>query len=107
VVWIEERDLEMRFAQSFLESVAVIAPLIGLIGTVLGLSQLLTTLGPQLVLSTGADLAGFSDALLSTAYGLIVSLIATVSFHINHALRQRQLSIWQMEIHRSTLAIDQ
>jgi biopolymer transport protein ExbB len=106
LVWIEERDLEMRFAQWFLESVTVIAPLIGLIGTVLGLSQFLTTLGPQLVLPNGADLGGFADALLSTAFGLIVSLMATVAYHINLALRQRQLAIWKMDLNRSTWTTD-
>lgn len=100
LAWIEDRDLEMRFAQPFLEAISVIAPLLGLIGTVLGLSRLLTAMGPQLVLPPGSSLRGFGDVLISTAMGLLVSLMATLTLHINNGLRQWQLSIWQRDLHR-------
>lgn len=103
LVWMDDRELEMRFAQSFLEATMVIAPLIGLIGTVIGLSRLLAAMGPQLVLPPGSDLRGFGDVLISTAMGLVVSLIATVTLHINNALRQWQLSIWHRDLHRQSI----
>jgi biopolymer transport protein ExbB len=102
-IWIDERDLEMRFAHLFLEAAMVIAPLLGLIGTVLSLSRFLATLGPDLVLPAGAKLSTLSDALLCTAFGLIVSLMATVTLHVNNGLRQRQLAIWQLDLQRSSL----
>ncbi len=102
--WMEERDFEMRFAQSFLEAVTVIAPLVGLIGTVLGLSKFLAVLGPNLILPPGTNLSGFAEALLSTAFGLIVSLMATISLFINNGLRHRQLAIWRLDLNRPTLA---
>lgn len=104
LVWMEDRDLEMGFAQGFLEAATVIGPLIGLIGTVLGLSHLLITMGPQLLLPAGGTLSGFGEALLSTAMGLAVSLLATVTLHINNALRQRQLAIWRRDLHQRDLS---
>lgn len=104
VIWMEERDLEMRFAQPFLEASSVIAPLTGLIGTVLGLSRLLTAMGPGMVLPPGSRFGGFGDVLYSTAMGLSISLLATVMLHLNSGLRQWQMSRWQRDIHRQTAA---
>lgn len=98
--WMTERDLEMRFAQSFLEAAIVIAPLLGLIGTVLGLSRLLSSMGPNLLLPEGGDFHGFGEILLSTAMGLVVSLMATVTWHLNNGLRQWQLALWQKDLRR-------
>jgi biopolymer transport protein ExbB len=100
MAWMDDRDLEMRFAQSFLEAAIVIAPLLGLIGTVIGLSRLLSSMGPQLLLPEGGDFHGFGDILLSTAMGLVVSLAATVTWHLNNGLRQWQLALWQRDLHR-------
>lgn len=98
--WMEERDGEMRFAQSFLEASTVLAPLIGLIGTVLGLSHLLSTMGPQLVLPADGTLSAFGDVLIPTAYGLVVSLVAMLTLQLNNGLRQWQKSIWRRDMHR-------
>ena len=98
--WMEERDLEMRFAQPFLEAASVIAPLTGLIGTVFGLSRLLSAMGPELILPPGSHLGGFGEVLLSTALGLCISLLATVTLHLNNGLRQWQLSRWQRDLNR-------
>ena len=98
--WMEERDHEMRFAQPFLEAASVIAPLTGLIGTVFGLSRLLSAMGPELILPPGSHLGGFGEVLVSTAMGLCISLLATVMFHLNNGLRQWQLSIWQRDMKR-------
>lgn len=101
LAWMEDQDMQMRFGQSFLEAAIVIAPLLGLLGTVLGLSRLLSAMGPQLVLPPGMGLRGFGELLLCTASGLAVSLLATVTWHGNNALRQWQRSLWQRDVHRS------
>ncbi len=98
MIWIDDRDLEMRFGQSFLEAAIVIAPLLGLIGTVIGLSQLLASMGPQLLLPENGGFRGFGDILLSTAMGLVVSLVATVIWHLNNGLRQWQLARWHRDL---------
>ena len=84
--WIEEREDEMRFGESYLDACIFIAPLLGLIGTVLALSQLLAAMGPQLVLPPDNDFSGFGDALISTVMGLMISLTATITLHLNRAL---------------------
>lgn len=98
--WIEDQDLDMRFAQTFLEAASVIAPLLGLIGTVFGLSRLLSAMGPQLLLPPGDNLHGFGEALLSTGMGLLVSLLATVTWQVNNGLRQWQVSLWRRDLRR-------
>lgn len=100
--WMEERDLEMGFAQPFLEASSVIAPLTGLIGTVLGLSRLLSAMGPEMILPPGSDLGGFGEVLVSTALGLCISLLATLTLHVNNGLRQWQLSRWQRDLNRQS-----
>jgi biopolymer transport protein ExbB len=100
--WMEERDLEMGFAQPFLEASSVIAPLTGLIGTVLGLSRLLSAMGPEMILPPGSDLGGFGEVLVSTALGLSISLLATLTLHVNNGLRQWQLSRWQRDLNRQS-----
>ncbi|MFN9622924.1 MAG: MotA/TolQ/ExbB proton channel family protein [Cyanobacteriota bacterium] len=102
--WIDDRDWEMGFAQPFLEASIVIAPLLGLIGTVFGLSHLLSAMGPQLLLPAGQDLPGFGDLLLSTAAGLVVSLLATVIWHLNNGLRQWHLGRWTRDWRRQDLS---
>jgi len=89
---IDDLDSEMRVGESLLQAAAVIGPLLGLIGTVLGLMQVLASLGPQLVLPAGANLNGYGRILISTALGLIISLIATLALHANLSLRE-----WQLE----------
>jgi biopolymer transport protein ExbB len=101
-IWMEERDLEMRFAQPFLEASSVIAPLTGLIGTVLGLSRLMSAMGPEMILPPGRHFGGFGDVLLSTAMGLFISLLATVMLHLNNGLRQWQLCRWQRDLNRQS-----
>ncbi|MFN9629926.1 MAG: MotA/TolQ/ExbB proton channel family protein [Cyanobacteriota bacterium] len=100
LAWMEDHDLDLRFAQTFLEAAAVIAPLIGLIGTVFGVSRLLSAMGPQLLLPPGGSVQGFGEALLSTGLGLLVSLLATVTWQVNNGLRQWQLSLWRRDLRR-------
>jgi biopolymer transport protein ExbB len=103
LAWMDERNLEMGFGQSFLEAAILIAPLLGLIGTVFGLSRLLSAMGPQLLLPPGSDLSGFGETLLCTGSGLVVSLMATVTLHLNNGLRHWQLSLWRRDLQRHDL----
>lgn len=89
---LEDWEREMAFGEPVLQAAAVLAPLLGLIGTVLGLMAVLATLGPGLTLPPGAPLAGYGKVLMATALGLIVSLIATAASLANQAARS-----WQIE----------
>jgi biopolymer transport protein ExbB len=87
-----EWNSQMAFGEPLLHAAGVIGPLLGLIGTVIGLMRVLASLGPQLVLPAGANLNNYGQVLLSTALGLIISLIATSSLFANQGIRH-----WQVE----------
>jgi biopolymer transport protein ExbB len=99
---LEDWEQAMGFGESLLQAAGVIGPLLGLIGTVLGLMQVLAGLGPQLVLPAGANLRGYGQVLMSTAVGLIVSLIATATLFANQGLRQWQLGLLERMKRRSS-----
>jgi biopolymer transport protein ExbB len=88
---LEDWERDMRFGDPLLQAAGVLGPLLGLIGTVIGLMRVLSSLGPQLVLPPGASLNGYGQVLLSTAIGLIVGLIATATLFANQGLCDWQL----------------
>ncbi|MFM9088461.1 MAG: MotA/TolQ/ExbB proton channel family protein, partial [Cyanobium sp.] len=55
---LEEWNREMAFGESLLKAAILLGPLLGLIGTVLGLMDVLAQLGPQLLLPANANLQG-------------------------------------------------
>lgn len=85
-------EREMRFGEPLLHAASVIGPLLGLVGTVIGMMRVLASLGPQLLVPAGASLRSYGMVLTSTALGLTVSVIATTCLFTNQALRQ-----WQRE----------
>ena len=97
---LEDWDREIRFGEPLLRAASLIAPLLGLIGTVIGLMQVLSSLGPQLVLPAGASLQGYGQVLLSTALGLIVSLVATTTLSLNQGLCQWQIGELERQLRR-------
>ena len=97
---LEDWDREIRFGEPLLQAAILIAPLLGLIGTVIGLMQVLSSLGPQLVLPAGASLQGYGEVLISTALGLIVSLVATTTLSLNQGLRHWQIGELERPLRR-------
>ena len=95
-----EWNSQMAFGEPLLQAAGVIGPLLGLIGTVIGLMRVLASLGPQLVLPAGANLTNYGQVLLSTALGLTISLIATSSLFANQGIRH-----WQGEVLRRRLRL--
>ncbi len=65
-----------------LNGVATLAPLLGLLGTVIGLIQSFDALGGRVGASKGEALAqGISLALVSTAVGLTIAAVAVVAYY--------------------------
>jgi len=89
---LEDWQLEMGWGEPLLEAAGLLAPLLGLIGTVLGLIALLGRLGPQLLLPAGSPLQSYGQVLVSTAQGLIVAFLASALLLVNRGLRQWQLA---------------
>jgi biopolymer transport protein ExbB len=98
---LEDWELEMRWGEPLLQAAAVLAPLLGLIGTVTGLIGVLAQLGPRLELPAGASLASYGQVLLSTAAGLLVSLIATAALLACQALREGQIGALRRQLRRA------
>ncbi len=97
---LQDWDLEIRFGEPLLQAALLIAPLLGLIGTVIGLMQVLSSLGSQLVLPAGTSLQGYGQVLMSTALGLIISLVASTCLSLNQGLRQWQIGQLQRQLER-------
>ena len=82
---------QMRHGEALLQAAIVLAPLLGLTGTVLALMQVLASLGPDLTLPAGASLQGYGRVLMSTLVGLLVSLLASAVLLLNQGLSRWQL----------------
>jgi biopolymer transport protein ExbB len=90
----DKEFLQMRKGDKLLETVIAVAPLLGLLGTVTGLIATFANLnigggggGEQ---ATKAA-AGIGEALLTTAAGMIVAIVALVIFRILVSLQSNQM----------------
>jgi biopolymer transport protein ExbB len=95
---------EMRFGEPLLQAATVLAPLLGLCGTVLALMRVLAGLGSDLTLPAGASLQGYGQVLMSTLVGLAVSLTASSCLLANQGLRRWQLGRLRRLARRPTMA---
>ncbi len=85
-----------RFSNVF-DTIVAIAPLLGLLGTVLGLIQSFNSLnlGDVGGTKTANVTAGISEALVSTAFGLVVALFTLFFANIFRGFYLRQLALIQ------------
>lgn len=97
-------EREMRWGESLLQAASILAPLIGLFGTVSGLMHVLRLLGPRLELPAGANLGAYGQVLLTTAVGLLVSLVATAGLLASQALRDWQIGRLRRDLADLSLA---
>jgi biopolymer transport protein ExbB len=74
---------KLRFRLMILYTVIVIAPMLGLIGTVVGLMKSFHLLGTTAVTTFEPKILslGISEALVTTAAGLIITVIATIFYN--------------------------
>lgn len=85
-----------RFSNIF-DTIVAIAPLLGLLGTVLGLIQSFNSLnlGDVGGTKTAGVTAGISEALVSTAFGLVVALFTLFFANMFRGFYLRQLALIQ------------
>jgi len=74
----EQMDI-MSSGVGLLELIAKVAPLVGILGTVVGMLVSFGGVGAMATTSPAAISNGISLALWTTAYGLIISIVATVA----------------------------
>ncbi len=91
-----ELPLLKRFNTVF-DTVISVAPLLGLLGTVLGLIQSFSSLrlGDVGGTETTGVTAGISEALISTAFGLVVAIVTLLFANTFRGLYQRQTALIQ------------
>jgi biopolymer transport protein ExbB len=90
----DKEFVQMRKGDKLLETVVALAPLLGLLGTVTGLIATFSNLtigGGGSTESTTKAAAGIGEALIATATGMIVAIIALVIFRALVTLQAQQM----------------
>jgi biopolymer transport protein ExbB len=93
---VKELELVLTKRLIVIASVAANAPYIGLLGTVLGIMLTFYNLGVDVNADVSKIMVGLALALRSTAMGLIVALIAVVTY--NGLQRKTRVLLLQWEI---------
>jgi len=93
----DEELAGMRRGDKILEAVIALAPLLGLLGTVIGLIITLRNLriGDIGGESTAAVTGGIGEALISTASGLVVAILALTFYRVFQAFLFNQVKIFR------------
>ncbi|HEY9695404.1 MAG TPA: MotA/TolQ/ExbB proton channel family protein [Oculatellaceae cyanobacterium] len=93
----DEELTSMRRGDKILEAVIALSPLLGLLGTVLGLISSLSgiKLGDLGTSSTTGVTLGISEALITTATGLIVAITSLAFYRVFQALLFNQIKIFR------------
>jgi len=95
----EARNLERGLV--ILETVAGTAPLMGLLGTVLGMIKVFKVISEQGLGQTQALSSGISEALVSTVVGLAIAIPALVAY--NYFVHKVEDLVLEIEKHSSAL----
>ncbi|MDZ7959723.1 MAG: MotA/TolQ/ExbB proton channel family protein [Aulosira sp. DedQUE10] len=93
----EDELAGMRRGEKLLEAVIALAPLLGLLGTVLGLIQSLRSIriGDLGTESTAGVTTGIGESLISTASGLIVAIVALVFYRLFQSFVVNQVKVFR------------
>lgn len=93
----DEELASMRRGDKILEAVIALAPLLGLLGTVIGLIISLRNIqiGDIGGESTAAVTGGIGEALISTAFGLVVAILALVFYRLFQAFLFNQVKVFR------------
>ncbi|MGJ3247816.1 MAG: MotA/TolQ/ExbB proton channel family protein [Elainellaceae cyanobacterium] len=93
----DEELATMRRGDKVLEAVIALSPLLGLLGTVLGLINSLGSirLGDLGTSSTAGVTLGIAEALISTAAGLIIAIVTLVFYRLFQGLVSGQVKLFR------------
>ncbi|OCQ91441.1 biopolymer transporter ExbB [Oscillatoriales cyanobacterium USR001] len=93
----DEELASMRRGDKILEAAIALAPLLGLLGTVLGLISSLSNirLGDIGTSATAGVTLGISEALISTATGMVVAIISLTFYRIFQAFLFNQVKVFR------------
>ncbi|QLE56470.1 MotA/TolQ/ExbB proton channel family protein [Nostoc sp. TCL26-01] len=93
----EDEIAGMRRGEKLLEAVIALAPLLGLLGTVLGLIQSLRSIriGDLGTESAAGVTTGIGESLISTATGLILAIVSLVFYRLFQAFIVNQVKVFR------------
>jgi|JI10StandDraft_1071094.scaffolds.fasta_scaffold41671_3 biopolymer transport protein ExbB len=97
--WVESRagdeaqQIEKALGRGMwvLDTVVTAAPLLGLLGTIFGMMQSFKLMGPDGLVNPSGVTAGVAEALIATAVGLLIALMALFSFNYLTRLQAQML----------------
>jgi biopolymer transport protein ExbB len=90
-----ERDMSRGFW--VLETIVTAAPLLGLLGTIVGMMHSFQLFGGNGLVNPGGVTGGVAQSLVATAIGLVVALFALFAF--NYFSRRLERLIGDLEVH--------
>lgn len=93
----------MRSRLRILDTVVTVAPLLGILGTVIGIISSFDVIGGGAIDNPIEVTGGIAKALLTTAAGLVVAIIALIPF--NYFSARMEDEIHQLEGHLTTFEI--
>ena len=95
-LYLEILEPELSRYENALGTIISIAPLIGLLGTVLGLMRSMSGLTLQAISESNTNvMAGISEALISTAAGLTIAITTLIANNLFKSFRLSQLHTLQ------------
>ena len=93
---LEIIEPELSRYENSLGTIISIAPLIGLLGTVLGLIRSMSGLTLQAISESNTNvMSGISEALISTAAGLTIAIITLIANNLFKSFRRSELHTLQ------------
>jgi biopolymer transport protein ExbB len=105
-IWLRTYASKLKYGLRFMMLIAVISPLLGLLGTVLGMINAFQVIAVQDGPIHPAMLAeGISQAMLTTAVGLTIALPTLLGAHGFRILADRHIESLSVALSRLSLAI--
>jgi hypothetical protein len=83
--------------EPLLEAIALLSPLIGVLGAVLALMRLLDPLPPELILPETQPFSAYARLLVGPAYGLVLSILALLVLFVDRALRDWRQALLDLQ----------
>lgn len=98
---------KMEYGIRFLRVIAVLSPMLGLLGTVLGMIEAFATIAVQTGPVAPATIAdGLWHAMLTTAFGLSIALPSLLAAFIYARFAEKRLRAYQSLLNRESLAME-
>lgn len=106
-LWLQQQRKQLTHGIKILSLMGAVSPLLGLLGTILGLIQMFQDLSTSIQPVTPALLAnGLGIAMYTTAAGLFIALPALIGAHLLTAWVDRIMHTTELEMNHYNLWLD-